>query len=158
MDQLNPQYLSLGNSLFDQVTNPFYGQIQTGVLAQPTVQRGYLLRPYPEFNGVLANAASWGNSTYHALQTRFEKRYSRGLSFLASYTWSKTMSDGVDGFWAAPWGNIRNWYCRSCDRASSTASGAGICPLPPAKPQQRISGATVMSKAPSVSALSRFAC
>ena len=119
MDQLNPQYLSLGNSLFDQVTNPFYGQIQTGVLAQPTVQRGYLLRPYPEFNGVLANAASWGNSTYHALQTRFEKRYSRGLSFLASYTWSKTMSDGVDGFWAAPWGNIRNWYCRSCDRAIS---------------------------------------
>jgi Carboxypeptidase regulatory-like domain len=119
MDQLNPQYLTLGNQLFDQVTNPFFGQIQTGVLAQPTVQRGYLLRPFPEFNGSLANAASWGNSNYQALQARFEKRYSRGLSLLAAYTWSKTISDGVDGFWAAPWGNMRNWYCRTCDRAIS---------------------------------------
>ena len=29
------------------------------------------------------------------------------------------MSDGVDGFWSASWGQIRNWYCRSCDRAIS---------------------------------------
>ena len=82
LDQLDPRYLGLGNTLFDQVPNPFYGQIQTGVLAAPMVQRAYLLRPYPQFNGVLANAASWGNSSYHALQTRLERRYSHGLSML----------------------------------------------------------------------------
>jgi hypothetical protein len=34
-----------------------------------------------------------GNSNFHSLQTRLEKRLSRGLSILASYTWSKTISD-----------------------------------------------------------------
>lgn len=31
------------------------------------------------------------NSHYHALQTRIEKRYSSGLSFLLGYTWSKAI-------------------------------------------------------------------
>ena len=112
--------MSPGTSSSDQAPNPFYGQITTGALAQPTVQaRNISPGRFPEFNGVVANAASWGNSNYHALQARFEKRYSRGLSLLVAYTWSKTISDGVDGFWAGPWGNMRNWYCRACDRAIS---------------------------------------
>jgi len=88
---------ALGNALLDQVPNPYYGFITVGVLAQPTVQRGYLLRPTPAFNGVSVTNASWGNSNYHALQTRFEKRFSKGFSMLASYSWSKTMTDGADG-------------------------------------------------------------
>lgn len=46
-----------------------------------------------------------GNSSYHALQTRLEKRFSHGLSFLTSYVWSKTMSDsrgGADAGGTAP--------------------------------------------------------
>jgi hypothetical protein len=36
-----------------------------------------------------------GWSQYHGLQTKFEKRYSRGVSLLAAYTWSKTR--GLEG-------------------------------------------------------------
>jgi hypothetical protein len=35
-----------------------------------------------------------GYSNYNALQTKIEKRYSKGVTFIASYAWSKTMSLG----------------------------------------------------------------
>ncbi|MGC0775269.1 MAG: carboxypeptidase regulatory-like domain-containing protein [Candidatus Acidiferrum sp.] len=40
--------------------------------------------------GLIAGTA---NSTYNALQTSLKKRFSHGLSFLASYTFSKTLDD-----------------------------------------------------------------
>jgi hypothetical protein len=35
-------------------------------------------------------------STYNSLQTKLEKRYSHGLSFLATYTWSHALDDASD--------------------------------------------------------------
>jgi hypothetical protein len=32
-----------------------------------------------------------GQSTYHALQARLERRFAQGLSFLTGYTWSKSI-------------------------------------------------------------------
>jgi hypothetical protein len=37
-----------------------------------------------------------GSSYYHGLQTKVEKRFSGGLSFLATYTYSKVRSDAID--------------------------------------------------------------
>ena len=34
-----------------------------------------------------------GNMIYHGLQTKLEKRYVTGLTFIGSYTWSKTITD-----------------------------------------------------------------
>jgi hypothetical protein len=93
MDQLPDQYLSMGTALNKQVPNPFLGMVSSGTLSQPTVAVGQLLRPFPEFNGVSFNANDAGSSTYHSLQVRLEKRLSRGLTFLASYTWSKNLTD-----------------------------------------------------------------
>jgi len=39
---------------------------------------------------------SVGNSNYHALQIRVERRMANGLSFLTAYTWSKAMSGPHD--------------------------------------------------------------
>ncbi len=50
-------------------------------------------RPFPHFNNVTLLFPPWGNSTYHALNMKVEKRYSRGLNFLANYTWSKFLDD-----------------------------------------------------------------
>jgi hypothetical protein len=51
------------------------------------------LRPFPQFNNVTLLYPPWGNSTYHALTAKLEKRYSNGLSFLTNYTWSKFIDD-----------------------------------------------------------------
>jgi hypothetical protein len=50
------------------------------------------VRPFPDFGGTTYTSYS-GVSTYNALQTKFEKRFSRGLSFLATYTWSHALDD-----------------------------------------------------------------
>ena len=51
------------------------------------------LRPYPQFSNVLHESPAWGNSTYHALNIKAEKRFAKGLSYLINYTWSKFIDD-----------------------------------------------------------------
>jgi hypothetical protein len=38
---------------------------------------------------------SWAISRYHSLQTSLRQRYSKGLEFMVSYTWSKGMTDNL---------------------------------------------------------------
>jgi Carboxypeptidase regulatory-like domain/TonB dependent receptor-like, beta-barrel len=49
-------------------------------------------RPYLGF-GSITNVESSGNSIYHGLLLKAEKRFTRGLSFLGSYTYSKAIED-----------------------------------------------------------------
>lgn len=93
VNQLNPQYLSLGTALLQPVANPFYGVISTGALAGPTVQQAQLLKPYPQFTGVTRSAPAYGNSHYEAAQIQVEKRTSNGVTALVSYTIAKNLGD-----------------------------------------------------------------
>ena len=90
---LQSQYLSMGSDLNTLVDNPFYGLVQTGSLSQPTVQKGQLLRPFPEYTNLFRGGGYNGNSTYHALQVKVEKRFSHSGTILAAYTFSKLMGD-----------------------------------------------------------------
>jgi hypothetical protein len=54
-------------------------------------------RPFPEL-GVTSDMANSSASIYHGLQLKAEKRFSQGLSFLGTYTWSKNISRDGDGF------------------------------------------------------------
>jgi Carboxypeptidase regulatory-like domain/TonB dependent receptor-like, beta-barrel len=98
LNQLPDSALALGDGLRTLVANPFFGQIQVGPLAQPTVARAQLLRPYPHFLDVTSNLASWATSNYHALEARVEKRYASGLILIASHTYSKLMDYGIGTF------------------------------------------------------------
>jgi hypothetical protein len=58
-------------------------------------------RPFQGFGDILS--ANWQeNSIYNSLQTRLERRFTSGVSFLVGYTWSKaidTASRGSGGSW-----------------------------------------------------------
>jgi hypothetical protein len=60
-------------------------------------------RPYTSFGDI-----QWVEnrvlSNYHSLQMSLEKRFSSGLSALASYTWSKSLSEGADHLSTSPAG------------------------------------------------------
>jgi hypothetical protein len=98
LDQLPDQYLALGTSLLDPVTNPFYGKITTGTLATTTVPRNRLLVPYPQFTGITSQNADIGSAYYNALQTTLERRFAKGYSVLVAYTWSKMLDIGGQSF------------------------------------------------------------
>ena len=53
-------------------------------------------RPDPLFPRAVTGDKSVGNSIYHALQTKLERRMANGLTFLTAYTWSKSISGPSD--------------------------------------------------------------
>jgi hypothetical protein len=63
---------------------------------QPTSVDVTTLVPFPDFGRGSSQADTEGSSHYHGLQTRVEKQFKGGLNFLATYTWSKAMSDAGD--------------------------------------------------------------
>ncbi|MGD9904306.1 MAG: carboxypeptidase regulatory-like domain-containing protein [Vicinamibacterales bacterium] len=94
LNQLDPAYQALGPALNELVPNPFSGYVTTGALAEPTVRRGQLLRPFPQFGDVIALFASGARSRYDALQVSASRRLAGGLSFDASVVWSKSTDWG----------------------------------------------------------------
>lgn len=114
-NQLAPEYMSLGSALTQQVPNPFAGKVALGPLTRSTVARGQLLLPFPHLVSAPDAGAYTGNSSYHALQMKAEKRFGGGGNVLATFTFSKVISDtetittwldstlgGVAG--------VQNWY------------------------------------------------
>lgn len=91
-----------------QVPNPFYGIIKSSGcgLADKTVARGQLLRPYPEFCSLNDTGAPVGSSWYNALQASYTHRWKSGLSALVSYTYSKFLSN-VNG--SSGWAYVGSW-------------------------------------------------
>ena len=83
----------LGNMGHQLSSNIFNMNMIPLVNGRGPEQQSQALRIFPQFNNVNVLYPDWGNSSYHALTTKLEKRYTGGLSFLMSYTWSKFLDD-----------------------------------------------------------------
>ncbi|MBI4875770.1 MAG: TonB-dependent receptor [Acidobacteria bacterium] len=145
LNDLDPQYLSLGTGLNQLVANPFYGAINVGTLAQRTVTRRQLLLPYPQFTGVSVVNMTSADSIYHALQLKMDKRFSKGFSVLLAYTFGKLISNSNNDVSQIGGGNVtntQNWYNLRSERAVSeldvsrnlTVSYVAELPFGPGKP------------------------
>ena len=101
INNLNPKYFSLGaalNANIDSQTatdlgiNPPFPEFESlygpGSIAQA-------LRPFPQYQLINSDCCleNLGQSTYHALTAKVERRFRNGLNLLASYTFSKTLTD-----------------------------------------------------------------
>ena len=99
INQLTASQLAIGAPLLVRVPNPFFGQIpRSSSLGDPTIPVAQLLRPFPRFTGVSLYRNNVGNTNYNALQAKLEQRFSRGLSFLVSYTRSKLIDEASSVF------------------------------------------------------------
>lgn len=84
------------------------GNVNQGILSTPGVAPTF---PFPDFRQIEFKD-SIGNLNYNSLQTKAEKRFSRGLTFLVSYTFSKALADFIPNLdvGAAGGGNGRTFY------------------------------------------------
>ena len=96
LNQLPDSALALGRALLDQVPNPFFGVITTGTLAGRTVQRGQLLRPFPQYTSVMIQDMPGATSSYNAFAAKLTKRFSQGLTLIASYQFSRAIDNASE--------------------------------------------------------------
>jgi Carboxypeptidase regulatory-like domain len=98
VNSLTPNYLSLGTLLNAPIsspqaaaagiTAPYAGFPTNAIVAQALV-------PYPQYGGFNTDCCleNLGQATYNALEASLQRRFHNGLNLMASYTWSKTLTD-----------------------------------------------------------------
>jgi hypothetical protein len=141
-NQLNPSYQSKGSCLAVLVTAQATDSRCAGQAAVPIPYANFVsdwgagatvaqaLRPYPQYTDFQldnsSDASTFGFYTYHALQAKLQKRFSHGLTFLASYAWQKTLTN-ADGAYSPEGGwnsqdqvAMQNNYNASAEKALST--------------------------------------
>jgi hypothetical protein len=120
-NQIDPSHLSLGNALNEQVANPFFGVI-TGDsgLAQETVPRAQLLKPFPHFAHVgLSRSLPGAEGSFNALNLKLARAFSDGLAVIATYQYSKNIDNASQD---QGWANNDQWrdqYNKELERSVS---------------------------------------
>ncbi|MCC7153346.1 MAG: carboxypeptidase regulatory-like domain-containing protein [Bryobacterales bacterium] len=124
LNQLPVSAFALRNTLNDLLPNPFYGVIVTpgSTLAQKSVTRAQLMKNYPQYTQITGATKPQGNSLYHSLTIRAEKRYSHGLSLVMAFTGGKLIDDVSSSvsFLGQTGNNKQDYYNRAADRSLSS--------------------------------------
>ena len=106
--------------------------------------------PFP-YIGPTAYDRSQGKSTYNALQVSLNGRQQHGLTYLVSYTWSKSLDLGCSGFYGVEGCSIQNPYNLQADKGPSATdlpqifSAAWVYALPFGKGGKFSSGTPIVN-------------
>ena len=99
VNQLTVDQLAEGSALLRRVPNPFFGTIpRSSSLGDPTIPSAQLLKPFPEYTTVSLYRNNVGTTVYQGFYAKLEQRFSRGLSYLVSYTRSTLKDDASSVF------------------------------------------------------------
>jgi len=117
LNAIDPKYLPLGTKLNDPINSAQGQAVLASVgITEPSWFRplycagvpaasctepiGQLLVPFPQYKGITTNCCleNLGQSTYHSLEAKLERRFRNGLNLLASYTYSKTLTDADSAY------------------------------------------------------------
>jgi hypothetical protein len=99
INALNPSYFSSVGiaGLNTVVNNPYYGLINSGTLSAASVKQYLLLRPYSTYGNIDKIFSSQNHARYDSMILKAQKRFSQGLTFLSTFTWSKNMDESSGG-------------------------------------------------------------
>jgi len=106
------------------VPYPYCSLAQQGTVCNPTTSYANMLSNYPQYNSMTV-LDNWGDSIYHALTVRFERRFGANLTALVGYTFSKLLDNtagngtnvvGADGGSNSP----QDWDHLQLERAVSS--------------------------------------
>ncbi len=127
-NQVNSKFMALG----DNLDMDFADALSAGILAPygitqlpyPSFEDGNNcgttlangLAPYPQYCGLTNNYPTMGNSTYHAMQVTARKNSAHGLTFIAAYTLSKTITD-TDTALYYPSYAVQDFYNRKLEKS-----------------------------------------
>jgi hypothetical protein len=126
VNQDNPSYLTAFGTIQQSTA------VLTSNVGSATANAAGITAPYPGFTGTVKQALRpfpqygtiqtfegqgdhSGHSAYHAAILRFEKRYSHGITFQASYVFSKILTD-ADSYWGNNTTSGGNGCCLAADQ------------------------------------------
>jgi len=130
-NQTPSKYMALGDilgddlatDLADPVNGPILASFGITKLPYPNFENNNwdtsvatALMPFPQYSGLVNNYPAFGNSTYHSLQLMGRKTASHGLSFIAAYTFSKTLTDTDSALYASGSQVVQDFYNRKADK------------------------------------------
>jgi hypothetical protein len=154
LNPVPPEYLTTLNArdpavdsfLSAQVPNPFRGLLPGTALNGATIERQQLLRPFPQFTGVLSERYD-GEAVYNSLQVRVERRFADGYTVNGSYTFSRLTEEAsllnptdpslerrrsrddyphrvvVSGIYELPWGRGRRFLAETSPLVEALVGG-----------------------------------
>jgi hypothetical protein len=97
LNALDPNLLAMGSALTQSVTNPFYQHGGLGVIGTANVQRSQLLLPYPTYSAINALFDDNNKAKYYSVVLKVQKRFSKGMSLLSTFTWSRNWDESGGG-------------------------------------------------------------
>jgi len=113
----------MGNALNTAVANPYYNHGGSGIVGTPTVAQYQLLLPYSAFGAVTEQYNDYNHARYDSFIVKGQKRFSHGLTFLSTLTYSRNndaSSGGVgNGTLNAGGGGPQNPYNTAAEYSRS---------------------------------------